>query len=259
MKGTLAQPQLIHYLPILTTIVSVPFFLALVHRYRTKKRGAHLLWWAAGVCCYGIGTALESTITLFGNSVLLSKLWFIAGALLGGFPLAQGTVYLLMRRKTANILTALTIPIVVAAVICVVMSPVDIGRMQPARPSGDLLEWQWIRSAFGRSINLYSVIFLVGGAVLSAIRFGHYQTTRHRAIGNALIAFGALLPAIGGVLTKVLGMVEALYVGEFVGLCMIWLGYAFCIRRRNGASDDANDLTAVRSVLHTPRVVRANS
>ena len=43
------------------------------------------------------------------------------------------------------------------------------------------------------------------------------------------IAVGALLPGIGGGMAKA-GMVEALYVGELVGLILIWLGYRFCVR-----------------------------
>ena len=31
-------------------------------------------------------------VTLFGNSPALNKAWYIAGALLGGYPLAQGSV-----------------------------------------------------------------------------------------------------------------------------------------------------------------------
>ena len=48
-------------------------------------------------------------------------------------------------------------------------------------------------------------------------------------MGNGLIAFGAMLPAVGGGMAKA-GVVEALYVGEFVGLLFIWAGYAACVR-----------------------------
>ncbi|HPF37411.1 MAG TPA: hypothetical protein P5081_11565 [Phycisphaerae bacterium] len=242
----LAQPHAIHYLPLLTTCVSIAFFFTLIQRYRMKKRGAHLLWWAAGVACYGLGTAIESSITVFGNSVFLTKSWFIAGALLGGYPLAQGTVYLLLRRRTANRLTLLTVPIIVVAAVCVALSPVDLDSLQAARPSGSLLQWQWIRSGFTPIINVYSLVFLVGGAMLSAIRFGRFAVTRHRAIGNTLIAIGAFLPAIGGGMTKFFELVEALYVAELAGLVMIWFGYASCVHRPNGVSQEVGDLTAVR-------------
>ena len=44
-----------------------------------------------------------------------------------------------------------------------------------------------------------------------------------------LIAAGALLPGIGGVMAKA-GVIEGLYVGELLGLILIWAGYACCVR-----------------------------
>lgn len=66
--------------------------------------------------------------------------------------------------------------------------------------------------------------------MFSAVRFAQKSGTGHRAVGNALIAFGALLPAVGGGMTK-FGYVEWLYVCEFLGLLFIWAGYASCISR----------------------------
>jgi len=64
-------------------------------------------------------------------------------------------------------------------------------------------------------------------ATMSAAHFYKKVGPGGRAIGNALIAFGAILPGIGGGMAKA-GMVEALYIGEFIGLLFIWLGYACC-------------------------------
>ena len=79
-------------------------------------------------------------------------------------------------------------------------------------------------------LNGYAALFLIGGAVYSAIRFAAKGGCGNRALGNSLIAFGALLPGIGGGMAKA-GMVEALYLGEFVGLIFIWAGYTACVRR----------------------------
>ena len=92
MNGGESELGWVHYLPIATTVIAVPFVVSLLRRYRERGSGAHLLWWAAGVACFGLGTGLESTVTLFGNSVALNKAWYVAGALLGAYPLAQGTV-----------------------------------------------------------------------------------------------------------------------------------------------------------------------
>lgn len=223
-----SQPEPVHYLPIATTVLSAVFFVVLVRRYALRRSGPHLLWWAGGIFTYGLGTGLESAITLAGNSVALTKAWYIAGALLGGYPLAQGTVYLLLRRRTAHILTALTVPYIVLMAVLVLLSPVNIEALETYRPSGGILAWQWVRS-MTPFINGYAALFLIGGAILSAVRYAGKTGGGARAVGNGLIAFGAMLPGVGGVMAKA-GMVEALYVGEFVGLLFIWAGYAACVR-----------------------------
>jgi len=229
MEGLSTHPQAVHYVPIATTVLSAIFCGILLRRYRFKGQGAHLLWWAGGIASYGLGTATESMVTLLGNSPALNKAWYVAGALLGGYPLAQGSVYLLLSRRTAHLLTALTVPFIVVFSILVAMSPVNAEALELHRPSGDILGWSWIRD-FTPIINTYAVFFLFGGAALSAYRFAQRRETHHRAVGNTLIAFGSLLPAFGGGLAK-MGQVEWLYVGEFLGLLFIWRGYAFCVSR----------------------------
>ena len=225
-----AQPGPVHYLPIATTALSLVFFGVLIRHYHHRPTGPHLLWWAAGIFCYGLGTALESAITLAGNTIWLTKAWYIAGAILGGYPLAQGTVYLLLRRRTAHILTITTLPVIALIALLVVLSPVNLDALELHRPSGRVLGWSWVR-AMTPLINGYAATFLIGGAVLSAVRYARQRDAGALAVGNGLIAFGALMPAVGGGMAKA-GFVEALYVGEFVGLLFIWSGYAACARAR---------------------------
>jgi len=219
----------VHYLPILTTAMSVLFVSSLFRRW-SVKHSPHLGWWAIGITTYGLGTAIESSITLFGNSVALTKAWYIAGALLGGYPLAQGSLYLSWPRRTANVLTAISLTFVIAAGVLVVLSPVDAGALEATRPSGAILAWKWVR-LLTPFINLYAVFFLIGGAAMSAWRHYKYRGHKYRAAGNALIALGAIMPGIGGGFAKA-GFVEALYVGECVGLMVIWLGDRVCSREQ---------------------------
>ena len=219
--------QWVHYLPILTTLFSAFFFYHIVSRYLTKG-GTHLLWWAIGVFTYGLGTFFEAFITLSGNTPTLNKLWYVAGAILGGYPLAQGSVYLHLKKPAANVLTMITVPFIVFASICVLLSPINLSLLESFRPSGASLEWQWVR-LLTPFINTYSAIFLIGSAFYSAIRFSKIDNGKNRAIGNALITLGALLPGIGGGMAKA-GMVEALYIGEFVGIILIWFGYLVCLK-----------------------------
>ena len=231
---------LVHYLPVITTALSAVFCAQLLRHYSLRRSSIHLLWWGAGVFTYGLGTSLESAITLFGNSVALNKSWYIAGALLGAYPLAQGTVYLLLKRSTAAVLTVITLPLIFVLSALVILSPVLPEAMESHRPSGAILAWQWIR-LMTPFVNLYAASFLIGGAILSAFRYAALRGPgdRSRTVGNSLIAFGAILPGIGGGMAKA-GVVEALYVGELIGLVFIWSGYVTCVRaRRLGSISDS--------------------
>lgn len=248
-------PGFVHYLPVATTILSAIFFTVLMRRYFKRGSGTHLLWWATGIACYGLGTALESVITLGGNTIWLTKMWYIAGALLGGYPLAQGTVYLLLRRSTAHILSAITLPFIIICAILVILSPVNADALLPHKPGGDVLGWQWLR-AFTPLINGYAALFLIGGAILSAVRYAQQTTGGPRALGNASIAFGAILPGIGGAMAKG-GVVEALYIGEFIGLIFIWIGYGLCVRSPRPVMSNANAVPTTESTAPQPATATA--
>jgi hypothetical protein len=220
----------VHYIPAVTTLFSAIFLYFLVEHYLKGGRKPHILWWSIGIFTYGLGTALEASITIFGNSLELTKAWYIAGAILGGYPLAQGSVYLHLSRKTANILSFITVPFIIFTSIMIIISPTDASKLLSFKPSGNILEWQWVR-LLTPFINIYSVIFLIGGAIYSSVKYFKKKDLLNRAVGNALIAFGAILPGIGGAMAKA-GMVEALYIGEFLGIIFIWIGYRQCINKK---------------------------
>jgi len=216
---------LVHYLPILTTAIALAFTVALLRRYRAKGGGTHLAWWAAGTLTYAAGTTLEASITLFGWHEWLFRLWYIFGALLGGAPLAQGSVYLHLRKRVADRLTIALVAVVAVGALLVSLTPIDHSLVEPFRPSGKVIGWQWVR-LISPFVNLYAFVFLVGGAALSARHFFRDSAMRHRAIGNVWIAVGALLPGIGGSFTR-FGYTEVLYVTELVGIILIYVGFRY--------------------------------
>ncbi|MEL6328226.1 MAG: hypothetical protein AAFR38_01080 [Planctomycetota bacterium] len=230
-------PALVHYLPIASTAICIAFLAVLSARAIPRKWPPHLLWWAIGVSAYGLGTALESAVTLFGNTPELTRWWYWAGAILGGYPLATGTVYLLMPRRKAHVLTAISLVVVVAASAAVLLTPLDASKLEPHRPSGAVLEWQWVR-LMTPFINGYAALFLIGGAFYSSYKFLRKGDQPKRAAGTALIAVGGILPGIGGSMAKG-GIVEALYIGELIGIVLIWFGYEMCVRAPKFATDRA--------------------
>ena len=217
----------VHFIPILTTLVALTFAADLFRRHHVRG-GTHLLWWGVGMLTYAGGTATEAYVTLFGWDPTVFRLWYVFGALLGGAPLAQGSVYLHLGKRTANLLTVALLAVVAFGAIAVALTPLDTSLVETHRLSGRVMTWPWVR-LISPFVNLYAVIFLIGGALRSAIRFADTPEQRHRAIGNALIAVGAILPGIGGSFTR-FGYVEVLYVTEFIGLLLIFAGYRLATR-----------------------------
>ncbi|WP_372371390.1 hypothetical protein [Candidatus Uabimicrobium sp. HlEnr_7] len=221
--------QLIYYLPIITTIVAICFSWEVANRYR-QRQGLHLLWWCIGIVCFGLGTLVESCVTLFGWHPLLFRFWYIAGALLGAAPLAQGTVYLLINKKLAHILAVFLLLFVIIASTFVFLTPLDISLVENGELSGKVIEWEKVR-LFSIFLNVYAVFFLGGGAFISAWRFykqgkEHY----HRFIGNVLIVIGTFCAAAGGASAR-MGHTEVLYVAELFALLIIYLGYRVNIKQ----------------------------
>ena len=214
--------EFINYIPILTTLFGIYFFTALYLHWKNNKSSQHVFWWMIGVLTYVAGTVTESVNVLAGFSVANFKAWYITGALLGGAPLAQGTVYLLCKRKTANILTVILITVIIIASVLVILSPINT-ELISGKLTGSLLGWKFIRY-MTPFINFYAFIFLVGGAIYSAIKYARTKQFKKRFTGNLLIAIGGLLPGIGGSFSK-FGHVEVLFVTELIGLAFIYLGY----------------------------------
>lgn len=212
----------IHFIPLISTTFAAFFAVVLFIRWR-ERGGTHLLWWGIGMVTYGAGTLTESLTTLFGWHEGVFRAWYIVGALLGGMPLAQGSVYLHLKRAAANRWTIAACSVVVVGAVLVLLSPINTAEVEQYRLSGKVLEWGWVR-LISPFVNTYALVFLVGGAIVSAMHFRRNPALRDRFVGNVCIAIGAVLPGIGGSFTR-FGHVEVLYVTELLGLALIYTGY----------------------------------
>lgn len=234
---------LVAYIPISTTLFCVYFFYVIYNHWRQKPDALYLMWWTIGVVTYAAGTTVESLHTIFGWSPVLFKTWYIAGAFLGGVPLAQGTIYLLMKRKTANFLTSILVVVLIISSILVILSPLDASKVDHML-DGDVLEWTFIRY-ITPFVNIYAVIFLVGGAFYSAFKYYKSVEFKGRFWGNVLIAIGGILPGIGGTATK-FGYTYVLYVTELLGILLIFAGYQV-IRNDSSLSVHQNQVKAAEA------------
>ncbi|MGD0611104.1 MAG: hypothetical protein ABSB41_06275 [Anaerolineales bacterium] len=218
-----------HYIPILSTLVTFAFAVAVFRRY-LLHHGPNLLLWTIGLLWYGIGTLSEIILGLTFNGVVL-KLWYLGGAMLTAAWLGQGTMHLLVRRHgLAWTLTGILAGVSVLAGFLVLSAPLtsSAGAYQVAQPISS--QYQNILTRSGLTIaltillNIYGTLVLVGGAIYSAYIFWRKHVLFNRMIGNILIAAGALAPALGGSFIKI-GLPDFLYLTELVGAVLMYIGF----------------------------------
>jgi hypothetical protein len=215
------------FLPFISSLISFVFAFFIFKRYANKKR-AHLMLWGIGMIFYGIGGFCEGYYGAFGWNPLIYRLWYLFGAILVAAWLGQGTVYLLARRKWANVLMALLLLGSIYGAFRVFSAELDPTQLTASVHTGSELSGHAIITDGVRSLtpifNLYGTVFLVGGAVYSSWIFFRKRVLLHRTIGNILIAVGAIAPAFGGAFSR-MGVPAALYIGELIGAVLMFIGF----------------------------------
>ncbi len=232
------------YLPLLSTTVTFIFAASVLSRWR-YKRPNHLLLWGIGLIFYGLGTLSEVILSLTFNPWVL-KLWYFAGAMLTAAWLGQGTVYLLVRRKkVAHVLMVFLGAVSLIALLLMIAAPLapSAPAYNSAAPASaqykDILVRNGLTILLTVLLNIYGTITLVGGALYSAYMFWRKSILANRLWGNILIAAGALLPASGGSYLMA-GLVDWLYLSEFLGVILMYTGFRLATAARPVAAPAAS-------------------
>jgi hypothetical protein len=216
-----------HYLPILSTLVTAAFAAAVFNRYRLRG-GIHLLLWGVGLIFYALGT-LGEAVMLFTYSPWVLKMWYLGGAMLTAAWLGQGTIHLLVRKRgVALTLTAVLGLVSLLAAGLVFSAPVTAAAYDISLPASGQYHDILVRSGLIRTLtvflNIYGTLGLVGGALYSAFLFWRKNVLANRMVGNILIAAGAMMPAMGGSFIKA-GLPDWLYLSEFLGAVIMFAGF----------------------------------
>ncbi len=224
---------MLSYLPILSTLVIVPFAYIVLRRWARTRTSPALLIWGIGLIFFAIGSFTESLYAIFGWSESWGefnlRIWYLFGAVLVAAWLGQGTVFLLWKRIARPSFIILSIASLYG-IYAVFSAPVN---PTPLLDDAAELTGKGVLPTSVRIItpffNIYGVITLVGGALWSAYYYLRQRTEPHRMVGNLLIAAGAMLPGIGGSLNR-FGL-EGLYLGELAGAILLFWGFIVASRR----------------------------
>ena len=209
-------------LPLVTALVAA-VFAVVVLRQHTGHHKTYQLMWATGFAMFAVA-AFAGFLARSGTATDTDtdyRLFYLFGAILNVAWLSLGTLYLLARRRWADMALAAVVVLSLLAAFAVVSVPVEAsGALDSGRrfPNGSLA-----RILAGVGSGLGSIV-LIGGALWSAWIFVQRRRNGRRALANVIIAIGVLIVAAGGTatFTGASGVLEA---ANLVGLSVMFAGF----------------------------------
>ena len=217
-----------NWFPILSSVITLIFAATVLQRY-VRRRHLYLAFWGVGLTMYGIGVLCEALHTAVGWNPLLFRLWYLFGAILVAAWLGQGTVYLLVRKRVAHVLTLFLVIGSLYGAMRVFSATLDPSLLPQGELSGKAIITPGVR-LLTPFFNVYGLVALAGGAVYSAWGFWRKRVMPNRVVGNILIAVGALAPSLAGLFSR-LGVAGYLYLGELLGAVLMYAGFLLSTAR----------------------------
>ncbi len=220
-------------LPGISSVIMVVFVVSVLRRYLVRRK-AHFLFWGIGLAMFGAGSMAEAWFALLGWSAPVFFAWYLFGAALNAGWIGHGTLLLLVRKRWVHLLTALLVvgSLAAAGLMLQVMPKLDLTVYDPALPISEQYREIMPSIADGAAVrlttpffNIYGLVTLVGGALISAWMFLRKEVLPKRVIGNVLIAAGALSIGLASTATR-LGYGQFLYLGELVAAVLMYAGFS---------------------------------
>lgn len=232
------------------TLVAAAFGLSTLDRWLRRRR-PHELAWTIALALFSVGAGALWWAASRGWGDLTFRVFFLAGAVLNVPWLGLGTVYLLAGVRWGNRVRTWLIGLSGLAVGVVMASPFTAAVPTDEMPRGSEVFGVWPRVLAGVGSAVPAVV-IIAGALWSAGRVARgrvpaLDTTARRsvaspgrlAVGNVLIAAGALVLSASGTLAGRLGADRAFTVTLLVGICVLFAGFlvassaAYASSRRN--------------------------
>jgi hypothetical protein len=206
-------------LPLVTTLVSGAFAVAVALQYVRKRRAPQLAW-AVGLSFFAVAAFMGFLAQTGGATELEYRLFYLFGAIVNVAWLALGTVFIVAARYGRAALAAV-VGLSLIAVYAVFASPVDVrvaADTGKGFPDGSLPR---ILAAIGSGVGS---LVLIGGALWSAWVFFRKGHQGRRALANTIIALGVFIVAAGGTVAFT-GASGVLELTNLIGVSVMFVGF----------------------------------
>ncbi len=215
-------------LPLASTVLSFIAAILVFDQFLSRRKPYQLVW-TIGFVWFGLSAFTEFYGNSQGWNATLYRYWYLIGAYFVAAYLGMGTIYLLAPRRIAHIVMALLVLGSIYGAYLVFSAPVDssllpkIGQVVTAQALPG-----YVRFPLPAIFNSFGAGALVIGALYSASVFIRHHILQHRVISNVIIAVGAFIPSVTGLLNR-MGLPELFFVGELLGILVIFIGFLVSI------------------------------
>jgi hypothetical protein len=211
------------------TLISAVFAGTLWTQYRSRPR-PYLLAWAVALSFYAVAALTEVIGAAGGWTPLLYRTYYFFGAIILVGVLAMGTIYLLFPRFARPALWVLVVlgALGLAGILGATLQTTELQTHQV--PGADTIRGQGgafnvIAILMAALINSIGSVILIGGALWSAYSAWRRGGAPSRVLANVLIAAGAFIVAGASSLTRLFHVYEVFYVGQAIGVLVMFGGF----------------------------------
>jgi hypothetical protein len=216
-------------LPFCAALVAAAFA-ALLLRSLLRRRSGEKVLWATGFALFAVAAGCEALAQRAGWSPALFRMYYLAGAVLTVAYLGAGSAWLLLPRRARDPLLGGLAVATVAATAAVALAGVDTSTLSATAHGRPPANAALVGHAYlwAIALNTFGSLFLIGGSLYSIAR-------RQRVRANLWIGGGALVVALATGLSRA-GSYSLVYVGELIGIALMFVGFAFVEKKPRSAS-----------------------
>jgi hypothetical protein len=212
-------------------------YTALVFRQWLQRRKPHQLAWTVGLLIYAVAAFMEFWSEYSGVwDPTVYRFYIVFAASMVGF-LGLGTLYLMAKKRIwGHVYLAFNLVAIAVFMWGVFNHTLDAAMLVPGITVGGkaLGESFGFPRIMSFAFNIPGTILLLGGAVLSVVKFWGKKIYRYRAWGNVLIATGTLVIAAAGSMARA-GRSVGLYPAEMIASALLLWGFLVAGTLEKGA------------------------
>jgi hypothetical protein len=223
--------------PLATAVLGFIYVGLLVVQW-VKRRKMHQIMWAIGFLFYALAAVMEAVSEYSQHwDPTVYRFYIVLAASLVGF-LGNGTIYLLAKKRLwGDIylgfnLVCLAIFLYGTLTVELLMEKLMPGIVVGGQALGASGTFPRLMSL---PFNIPGTLILVGGSVLSIIKFWPKKEYRYRVWANVLIIAGTLMIAGAGSMAR-LGASGGLYAGEMLASAVLLWGFLMASTLEKGAA-----------------------